>query len=149
MALYNFLTLKSAAIQFCQHTFFQHIPEHQSLLIETAICSEQDRLCWNESSHLKLLFFHRKIFLRIPSFLEQLLLFNNYFLTTNTFSDRLLLKDKKVSAELLFWRSFFSRMSNYSEHVIFCSRYIFRAVTFSEEDLFYEQVFHEYGHFFW
>ena len=128
--LYIFLTLKFAAIKFCQRTFFQRISEHQStwikLLIEAAKFSGQYRLYWNESSHLKQLLFCRKISIRIPSFQEQLLLFDNYFLVTNTFSDFLIsffLKINTFSAQLLFRGSFLSRISNYSEHVLFRRRY--------------------------
>ena len=60
---------------------------------QTAIFSEQLRLHWNESSHLKEQRFRRKNFVRIPCCLEQLLLFNNYFLGINTFSVQLLLED--------------------------------------------------------
>ena len=52
-----FLTFKFSAIQFGQRTFFRGVSEHKSpwnkLLIEAAIFSEQHRLYWNESSHLK------------------------------------------------------------------------------------------------
>ena len=53
----HFLTLKPAAIQFCQLTFFQRIPEPQSFLIEAAICPDQHWSYRNERSHLKQLFF--------------------------------------------------------------------------------------------
>ena len=96
--LYIFQTLKFAAIQFYQNTFFQSISEHQSpwnkLFIKAAVFSEQHRLHWNDSSHLKQLRFRRKNFFRIPSCLEQLLLHNNYSLVINTFSDKLLREDK-------------------------------------------------------
>ena len=93
--LYIFLNF---FIQFYQCTFFQRISERQSpwnkFLIEAVAFSEQHRLCWNESSHLKQLLFGRNIFFRLPSCLEQLLFPNNYSLVTNTFSDQLLLEDK-------------------------------------------------------
>ena len=64
----------------------QNLQSSFLLLIEVAIFSEQHRLYWNESSHLKQLLLCRKIFFRIPSCLEQLLLSNNYFLVTMLFS---------------------------------------------------------------
>ena len=75
-------------------THFQRISEHQSprnkQLIQAAISSEQHGLYWNDSSHFKQLLFRRKIYFRLSSCLEQILLFNNYFLVTKTFSDQLL-----------------------------------------------------------
>ena len=83
-----FLTLKFTAIQFIQRTFFQHISEHQSpwkkLIIKAAT--------WSSS------FFAEIIFFRIPGCLDLLLLSNNYFLVTNTFSNQLLFEDKCFSS---------------------------------------------------
>ena len=76
--LYIFPMLKFTAIPLCQHTFLQRISEHQlprnKLLIKAAIFLEQHRLYWNESSHLKELLFHGKIFFGIPSCLSYFLL---------------------------------------------------------------------------
>ena len=80
-ALHIFLTLKFAAIQFCQRTFFLRISGYQSprkknkLLIEAAIFSEQHRLYWNESSY----FFGKKIF-----FSEHLVVWSSYFFPTTS-----------------------------------------------------------------
>ena len=107
----------------------------KKLLIAQAIFSEQYHLNWNESSHLKWLLFRKMIFFRIPSCLKQLL-FNNYFLLINTFSDQLLLKDKYFSVQMLLRRSYFFRISNCLEHVLFRGRQFCQTVTFSEEEYF-------------
>ena len=73
--------------------------------------------------------FSQKIFFRISSCLQQLLLSNNYSLVTNT-SWRKILFSANVSEELFF------RISNYSEHALFRSRYFFLTTTFSEEEPF-------------
>ena len=100
------------------------------LIIKAAIFSKQYRLCWNNRSHLRQLLFCRKVFLRIPTCLEQLRLSNNCFVVTNTFSNQLLLKDEHFFNTATVRKSFFSRISNYSKYVLFRSRYFFRTATF-------------------
>ena len=127
--LHNFLTLWFAAIQFYGRNF-QPISEHQSpwnkFLIKAAVFSEQHRLYWNKNSHLKLLLFCRKKFLKIllPTDYSwlQILFLISYSLKINTFS-----------GQLPFRRNLFSRISNYSEHVLFRSWCFFRRATFSLE----------------
>ena len=79
--------------------------------------------------------FSQKRFFRTPSCLEELLLSNNYFLLTNTFSDQLLLEYRYIfgTATVMFGRGYFLRISNYSKHVLFRRRRFFRTATFSEE----------------
>ena len=96
--LHIFLTLKFADIQFCQRTFFKHNSEHQSpwnkLPMEESIFSVQHQLYWSESNRVKHTFSQKYFFFRILGRLDHLLLFKNYCLVTNTFSDELLLEDK-------------------------------------------------------
>ena len=80
-------------------------------------------------------YIEERMFFRIPSCLEQLLLPNNYSLVTYTFSDQLLLEDKYFFSTATLLKEPFSRKSSYSEHVLFRSKYFFRTATFSEEEL--------------
>ena len=84
---------------------------------------------------LKAATFLQKDSFRTPSCLEELLLFNNYFLVRHPFSDQLLFDYKYFisTANVMFWRSYLLRISNYSKHVLFQSRCFFRIVTFSDE----------------
>ena len=71
---------------------------------------------------------------RRRSCLEQLLLSNNYFLATNTFSDQLLLEYKHFfnsTATFMFRRSYFFKISDYSKHVLFRSRQLVQTATVS------------------
>ena len=136
--LYTFLTLKFAAICFCQCTFLQRISENKpprnKLLIEPAILSEQHRIytemrtaTWSSYFFTERFFSENFVvwsgyfFLIITSWLKILFLIS-YFLKINTFP-----------AQLLFWRSYFFGISNYSEHVLFRSRYFFRRATLSDK----------------
>ena len=76
--------------------------------------------------------FSQNSFFRTPSCLEELLLSNNYFLVTNTFSDQLFLEYKKFfsTATVMSSKSYFLRVSNYSKHRLFQSRRFFRTATF-------------------
>ena len=96
------------------------------------------RLYWNKSSYWKQLLFCKILFFRTSTCLEELLLFNNYLLVTNTISDQLPLEDKNVSstATVTFRRSYFFRISNCSKHILFRSRRFFRTGPISEEKLF-------------
>ena len=136
--LYTFLTLKFAAICFCQCTFLQRISENKpprnKLLIEPAILSEQHRIYTEMGTATRSSYFFTErffsenfvvwsgyFFLIITSWLKILFLIS-YFLKINTFP-----------AQLLFWRSYFFGISNYSEHVLFRSRYFFRRATLSDK----------------
>ena len=65
--------------------YFKHQSPWNKLLIEATIFSEKHRLYWNENSHLK-----------------QLLLFNNFYLVTNSFLISFFLKIISFPAQLLF-----------------------------------------------
>ena len=84
-------------------------------------------------------FFANKIFSK-PSCLEELLLSNNYFLVTNTFSDQLLLEYKCFfsTATIMFQRSYFCRIQNIyffdadssSKELLFQKKNLFRSRCF-------------------
>ena len=80
--------------------------------------------------------FHREIFFKIPSCLEQLLPSYNYFLVTILFLISYFLKINTFSAQLLFWRSFFFRISNYPECVLFRSGAYSEQLLFQKRNLF-------------
>ena len=84
--------------------------------------------------------FHREIFFRITSCLEQLLPSCKYFLLTillvSYFS-----KINTFSSQLLFQRSFFSRISNYSEYVLCPSGGYFEQLLFQKRNLFRSRYF--------
>ena len=67
------------------------------------------------ATSLKQLLFCKKNFFRTPSCLGQLLLSNNYFLTINTFSDRLLLKINTFLAQLLQNIYFFEASTSFEK----------------------------------
>ena len=78
-ALYNFLMLKCP--HFLKHfssLYFTTQSPWNKLLIEAAIFSEQQRLYWNESSHLKPLFFQKK------TFSKRLVLWRSYIFLITT-----------------------------------------------------------------
>ena len=84
--------------------------------------------------------FCQKYFFRTPSCLEELLLSNNYFLVTNTFSDQLLLEYKCFfsTATIMFQRSYFCRIQNIyffdadssSKELLFQKKNLFRSRCF-------------------
>ena len=88
-----------------------------------------DYIKMRAATSLKQLLFCKKNFFRTPSCLGQLLLSNNYFLTINTFSDRLLLKITTFLAQLL--------------QNIFQNIYFFEASTSFEKLHFQKNLFQE------
>ena len=85
--------------------------------------------------------FHREIFFRIPSCLEQLLPSCKYFLLTILFLVSYFSKINTFSSQLLFQRGFFSRISNYSEYVLFPSGAYFELLLFQKRNLFRSRYF--------
>ena len=124
--MYIFLTLKFAAIQFCQRTFFQRNSEHQSpqnkLFIEGAIFSDQHREQPFEAAT-----FLQKDFFKIPGCLEQLLFSNYYFLVTNIFSD-----------QVLFECKYSFSTASVLEKLLLQNKYLFRTCTFLKQAFFYK-----------
>ena len=86
------------------------------------------------------------MFFKIPSYLEQRLFYNNYFLVTNTFSDQLRLEDKYFYSTASVWMSFSFRINNYSEYtfsklVPLPDNYFFRGRTFLGAGISWKQSF--------
>ena len=132
-----FLTLKFAAIQFGQRTFFQCIWEHQSpwnkLIIKAAISrAELFIMKWEiftERFSTECLIVWSSYFLLL-SILVTILFLVSYFLKINTFS-----------AQLLSRRNIFSRIRNYSEYVLFPCGVYFEQRLFQKKNLFRSRYF--------
>ena len=77
-------------------------------------------------------FITKRLFFRTRSCLEQLLLSNNYFLVTNTFSDQLLLEDQD---------SYSFGGATFSELIIIQNMYIFEVAGSSKQVLFLKNLF--------
>ena len=146
----HFLTLKFAAIQFYQRTFFQRIWEHQlnfllkQLYFQSNIdYTEMRAATWSSFCSAE------------RFFSEYLVAWSSYFFLIivpwwqGRFLISYFLKINNFSVKLHFWKNFFSRMSIYSEHLLFeagasseqlffqkknffRSRYFLKTVTFTE-----------------
>ena len=94
--LYIFLTLEFEAIQFYQRTFsvFKNTVTVKEISYRSRCILRGTSIITKWEQPLEGAIFWRKIFFKIASCPEQLLLSNNYSLVTNTFSDQLLLEDK-------------------------------------------------------
>ena len=94
--LYIFLTLEFEAIQFYQRTssVFKNTVTVKEISYRSRCILRGTSIITKWEQPLEGAIFRRKIFFKIASCPEQLLLSNNYSLVTNTFSDQLLLEDK-------------------------------------------------------
>ena len=121
--------------------YFRTSVTWNEFLIEVAVFSEQHRLYWNESSHLKQLISCTKNFFRISSCLEQLLLRNNNSFVTNTFPDQLLLEDEYFSGYFSITATVTEEGFFSPESVIIQSMYFFEAGASCKQLLFQKKNF--------
>ena len=138
----HFLTLKFAATQFYQRTFFQRIWEHQLNFLSKQLYfqsnidyTEMRGATWSS-------FFFAERF-----FSEYLVVWSSYFFLTTApwlqgrFLISYFLKINSFSVKLHFWKNFFSRMSNYSEHVLFGAGASSEQLLFQKKNFFRSRYF--------